>query len=45
LVRWEVIKLPQPRKSSISSEQNLPQNPAKSQAPNRTPFGSRASVG
>ena len=28
LVRWEVIKLPQPRKNSISSEQKLSQNPA-----------------
>jgi len=26
LVRWEVANLTQPRKKSISSEQNLPQN-------------------
>jgi hypothetical protein len=28
LVRWEVINLAQPRRKSISSEQNLPKNPA-----------------
>src|SRR5271166_1773104 len=40
LVRWEVVKLTQPRKKSISSEQNLPQNPPEPQAANCASTGS-----